>query len=621
MASRELYWNPTGNANWGDANVWSLTDGGTRDQSTPTLEDNCHFTSTNVYKCTVAATADCANLTFNGGTGFTGEFKLSGNINIYGDVILYSGMNFSSTIYTLSFSKTGIQTLTTNTITVPANVYVGNSTTLRLLDDLSCPQCYGGGTSSKINPDSHSLTCSAWGQDILPTMTTGTYLNLSITGNALKNLAVSLYGDVTTSGNFTITGNSAINRLFIRSSTIGTARTITCNGTVSVDKADFRDITGAGSGSWDLSGAAGYSGNCGGNSGITFTTATTQDCSAGTTWSTATWTSRVPLPQDTATFSGSSRTITQDMPRIGSVNFTGSSGLTWTTSTTCSCFGSINLTDLGTLTASTQTYTFEGRNYNSMPAGGWTITCSGKTWEKTIAINAPTGTYKISDSFYSNNPVQLWNGELNTNNQAMQSSTFVPQAGTKTITLGSTVWSLNGANTTPLSFAGSSGLTITANTATFKFTGALTGNITYNGNGISLNGASLWNATTNNYVLIVLNSSTVNDFKIEAGREVNFTQSTTTTVTTFTALGTSGSHIVIHSTTATNATLAKAGGGVITGCDYIDFTDINGTPADTWYVGVNSTDATTTCSGLIFEAPPAGTAVPVLMNSHRRRAA
>jgi hypothetical protein len=80
------------------------------------------------------------------------------------------------------------------------------------------------------------------------------------------------------------------------------------------------------------------------------------------------------------------------MPRIGSVDFTGSSNKTWTTSTACSVFGSINLTNLTTLTASTQTYTFEDRGSN-------TLTSAGKVWAKTFGINTIAGTLTITDNF------------------------------------------------------------------------------------------------------------------------------------------------------------------------------------------------------------------------------
>lgn len=74
---------------------------------------------------------------------------------------------------------------------------------------------------------------------------------------------------------------------------------------------------------------------------------------------------RVPLPQDTlhfdsSSFDSGSKVITQNMPRIGSIDFTGATNTpTFTTSTTASVFGSLTLISGMTLTASTQGYTFQ----------------------------------------------------------------------------------------------------------------------------------------------------------------------------------------------------------------------------------------------------------------------
>lgn len=106
--------------------------------------------------------------------------------------------------------------------------------------------------------------------------------------------------------------------------------------------ADFKDITGAGAGSWDLSAITGGSGDCGGNTNITFTTADdwywhvdSGSVSDYTKWYTETngggsqmGSTRTPLPQDTlhfdsSSFDSGSRTITQNMPRIGGVTFSG----------------------------------------------------------------------------------------------------------------------------------------------------------------------------------------------------------------------------------------------------------------------------------------------------------
>lgn len=162
------------------------------------------------------------------------------------------------------------------------------------------------------------------------TAASATFGTLTKTGTAFKTDILSLGSNITVSGTFTVNGNSAINRVFVRSDTIGTARTITA-ATVTTSNTDWRDITGAGAASWNLSAITGNSGDCGGNTNITFTSGTTQTATgtASFTWSTHGWTSRVPLPQDTAIVSNAftaGRTVTIDMPRIGSVDFSASTG-------------------------------------------------------------------------------------------------------------------------------------------------------------------------------------------------------------------------------------------------------------------------------------------------------
>jgi hypothetical protein len=53
---------------------------------------------------------------------------------------------------------------------------------------------------------------------------------------------------LTVTNNLVINGNSGVNRLLVKSDTLGTQRTITA-ATVSITNADFQDIKGAGAGS------------------------------------------------------------------------------------------------------------------------------------------------------------------------------------------------------------------------------------------------------------------------------------------------------------------------------------------------------------------------------------
>lgn len=175
-----------------------------------------------------------------------------------------------------------------------------------------------------------------------------TYANLTLSWGAASTynpLSIDgwvLYANQTVTGTFTSTGtNNGILRNFIYSDTLGTARTINA-AAVSITQSDFRDITGAGAASWDLSGATGGAGDCGGNSGITF--AAPKNCyfkkTTAANWSAANWYTTsggstpispdVPLAHDNAYIDSGSgtgtRTLTVDVPRIPSLDCAGASG-------------------------------------------------------------------------------------------------------------------------------------------------------------------------------------------------------------------------------------------------------------------------------------------------------
>jgi hypothetical protein len=127
----------------------------------------------------------------------------------------------------------------------------------------------------------------------------------------------------TVNGTFSATSNSNINCMVIQTSVLLQQATINIANALSItNRVDFRDIAITGPGSANLS--AGLSGDCGGNSGITFTPATTQTHSGSNqgTWSfsdVTKWTSRIPLPQDLAVDTANYNTgqvISADMVRL-----------------------------------------------------------------------------------------------------------------------------------------------------------------------------------------------------------------------------------------------------------------------------------------------------------------
>ncbi len=630
------WWNGTGN--WSDATHWSNTDGGAGGAdphgSEPGIDDDVVFDSLSNatdYTVTVdsaAGTRACQNLTM--GAPLTGKVTWAGTItlNVYGNFSLSGGTagitKTSGGI--LNFKATGNVNIDWNGVANQGSSinFNGVGGTFNLINNLSFITNVGTFTltNGTFNAGTYLVTFS-----VQYTINGAfTFYDLKFDGGKTISLAT----NITVSNLLTINGASTTSRQFIKSNTLGTPRTITAHA-ISVTNADFQDIVGAGDATWDMSTVAGGSGNCGGNTmqalgDSAFTVADgwywyadTGSFTSTTQWWTTTGgtgtridsdarNAKCVLPQDTCyfdnlSFSAGSKIVTQNIPRIGSVVWTGATNTpTWTTSTACSVLGSITLISGMILTASTETYTFAGR-------GSYTLDSGGLTWEKPITLNAPSGTLTLKNNFTMGitRTFTITTGTLTcvdgANNWVISAGLVsVASSSSAILTLGSATHLITGTAGTVWSF-GANGV-LTANTSTIKLTGALTGGIAFNGGGKTTYN-NLWNNTTNAQILTVTDTNTFADFKIDAGRTVKFTNSTTTTVTTFTALGTSGSHIVISNTSSTtHATLAKAGGGVISGCDYIDIQEMTGSPANTWFIGANSTDTGNTCTNIYLSNAP-----------------
>ena len=540
------------------------------------LSDACSVTSGGSSS---SITLTNGTLNTNGQTVTTGAFN-STNSNTRVLTLGASSINLNST------SNSSLNFLTTTNFTLNAD-----TSTITLSGS-------GGGINSGGVTLNNVIFSGAGTQRISGV---NTFANLTRTGTAVKTDGFRMDANQVITGTLTINGNSSINRMYVVSDTIGTPRTLTA-ATVSVTNADFRDITGAGAGSWDLSAITGLSGDAGGNSGITFTTAAAQTNTGATgNWSDVTkWTSRVPLPQDDCTINTGTGTITQDMPRAGkNIDFTGFTG-TWTTSTTASIFGSLTLVSGMTLTASTPAYTFEGRST-------YTLTNAGKTWWKVIILNAPGGTLTLQDAFTSGatQQIQFINGTFDANDfNVTTGSTSASGGVAKTIVMGSGVWELTttaGSN----AWEATAATTITPETSTIKISGSTTNTRIFDGGGKTYYNLWFSNATAAG-ALRFIGSNTFNDIK--AGIEGNaqtlaFQASTTTTVTTFTVSGAPSNLITIGSITAASHALVKAGGGIIS-CDYLSISRSDASPASTWYAGANSTDGLNN-TGWLFEAAPA----------------
>jgi hypothetical protein len=429
----------------------------------------------------------------------------------------------------------------------------------------------------------------------------GSIGNLNRTGTAAKTDLINIYSNVTVTSTLTLAGNSATNRLQVRqSSSPGTQRTITVTGaTVNCSNVDFRDI--AFSPAQNLASIDGGSGDCGGNSGITFTEATTQTAtmSSNKNWSDVTiWTSRVPLPQDNVSLAGvAGVTITADMPRLGkSIDWTGASGNPiFNNAVVTTFYGS--MTFIPSLTILGNQFNWEGR-------GSFTFTSAGKSLPNQLNIAGVGGTLTLQDAFRASNTVYFQNGTLNANGYNLTCSTFTDNAsgatksllmggGTFTVTGTGGCWTLNASGTTLN--AGASAIVLSDTSSTAK---------TFAGGGRTYNNLSAIGGGTG--AVIITGSNSFNVLTVGAPKTLTLTDGTTQTVNDFVAQGSPSNRITLNAVgRGAPPILKKATAGIIQ-TDYLNIQGVNVTPANQWYMGNGSVGPV----GLSFDGDNAYVEVP-----------
>lgn len=393
--------------------------------------------------------------------------------------------------------------------------------------------------------------------------TSCTFTNLSCIGAANKFNDLAISGSNIVTGTLTITGNSAVNRCYIRTFTTGAQRTLTATVT-SLVNVDFIDIAGAGaSAPWTGTSI----GDCLGNSNITFTAPATQTWqgTSGGNWSDAAkWTSRVPLPQDNVVIASAfsaPQTITGDMPRLGTdINFTGSTGSpTWTVSATATMYGSLNLTGVGTVGGST-TFTFAGRSSH-------TITSAGKSMALWGNIAGPGATYSLQDALQMNNLVTAAAGlTFETNSHNVTIANYQINNGT-TVNMGTGTWTLNGALASPSSIwnVTGTGAVVNASNSTIIISTALTNGRIFTGAGKTY-GTLTYTVANSPGDLTIAGANTFGTLDIGSGRILTMPSSTTTTISnSFNANGVSNPYLYLPGSGANNVTTPSSAALNITG--------------------------------------------------------
>ena len=428
---------------------------------------------------------------------------------------------------------------------------------------------------------------------------TNTFSNLTVTGTATKTDFLALFANQTITGTLSLSGNSSVNRLLVRTLELGITRTLTANA-VSLSNVDFNDITGAGSASPFTGTSLGDAQN---NSGITFTTPVVRYwvATSGGSWSsTSSWSASsggasgasVPLCHDTVYIDANSitstgRTVSADMVRLGrDIDFTGVLNTPKLSlgAAECSIYGDLKLVSGMTSKASFLNLVFAARDSVTFTTGGITV-------GNNIYIQLVTGVLTLSGNLIYGNPntFTLNTGTFDANGNNVTGGKFDSNFGSgnnRTLSMGAGTWTLNGTRTV-WNMATITDLILNESTSTIDITnttgtlktfaggGEAYNNLTVSGDNVTISGPN------------VFNTLALNNGGLPTG--TRFTSGITQTLTSFSTNGSSGSlAIMFASTSGSSAILSKSSG--IVSEDYMQIKDSYTTGGASWFAGLNSID-------------------------------
>ena len=430
--------------------------------------------------------------------------------------------------------------------------------------------------------------------------------NLTFTAPASAGFIGCRFGaNQTITGTLTCAGATAVRRIFLRSDTLGTARTLTV-GTLSATDCDFRDITMAGA-------AAGSSptraGDCGGNTSITFSTKTVYWNLAGAqNWSATGWCpssggtpdiNQFPLAQDTAVFDNTGSvtgTITINAAwNIGTFDASARTSAMTLTLASCSVYKNwTNGTGL-TFTSNNSGVDFLGNGVTQ------TITSNGVSFGgnrlRPGAVNE--GKVVLADALTTTGQFQFVSGEFDANNFNVTlagfeaSSTNLPRI----IRMGSGLWTMTGTSSWDINASGT--FALYKGTANIVLSDTSTSARSFNGGSLSYNKLTIGGATGTSTTTITGNNQFTELASTKTVAHTIALGATTQTFGAWTVTGTVGNVVTVTGT----ATITIAGARV-SGVDYLAMgtTTISTTSPGEFYAGANSTG---TGTGVILTAAPA----------------
>ena len=538
---------------------------------------------------------------------YGGSVELADALNIGGNNLTVTNGTFDTKNYNVTGGQLSSNNSNVRAITLGSSTLTLNATsplTLTIVDALNLT--FNAGTSQINFTTTSGSSITTGGVTYYNVSYTGTsavqhsnnstvpsvFNNFTITAPAATGIVQYTFAaNHTITGTLTVAGASPVRRIFVRSGSLGTTRTLTV-GTLSATDCDFRDITIAGT-------AAGSSptraGDCGGNSGITFPAPKTVywNLAGAQNWSATAWApgsggspdiNNFPLAQDTAVFdeAGSvTGTITINLAwNIGTFDASArTSAMTLTTSTNSPfIYGDWKFGTGVTSSSTTGTITFAKR-------GTQTITSNGVTFGCNISIQ-PFSTTQLGDALIigSTRTLSLFQGVFDAVTYNVTIGLFSNTSVLSTLKMGSGTWTLSGVgnvwqiSATPVFYKGTANIVLSDTSTTAR---------TFSGGALSYNKLTIGGATGTS-------TTTINDSnqftELASTKTVAHTIALGLTTQTFgkwTVTGTSG-NVVTLTGTGTSHILA---GACTDSIDYLAMGSIGfaATSPGEFYAGANST--------------------------------
>ena len=544
-----------------------------------------------------ALTGNTASASFvlNNGTWATGNFAITTAVVSFGVGTATRVWTPGSSAIACGFAAGALSAPSPTGLTVTANtaVVTFSSNTASI-------------SSTAVNYNGLTLTFTACATPAITATGAFTIGNLNHGGKA-GGSTLTVSGPFTITGALTSTGTNATTaRNCIQSLTVGTARTITMTGaTINSTNTDYQDITIAGS---PTVGTTTSVGNCGGNTGITFTTPVTRYAVAAGNWSsTAMWSASsggasgvsVPIVHDNVILNASSAagTYTHDLLRsCADLTCTGFTGTLSNATTGMQAFGTVTLSSGMTL-AGTNNLTLMGRGTHAFTSAGLTI-----PWG--LVITGPGGTHSLADNLTIS---KTGGAALNPNGNGL---TFNDNGRTVTLTGATGAFSTANAN---LVLTGTYNLGATSGTPWVLI---LSGTTNMASSTINITTASasartlgLGNSKTYGTINYTVSGSagqliftgTASTILVHNQYDAASTCSLDMPTTSGFAFGTFNVQGRAGALASVNGDVFKASG--IVSCNYLNLTNSDATGGATFYAGANSTNGGGN-TGWIFTNPP-----------------